>query len=238
MNIAICDDNPIILGQLETIIETSINRQHEILNCDVFLSGNDLLNKISTDNKVYQIYLLDIEMPGINGLQVAEIIRENDDKAIVIFLTSHKQLMQKAFDVLAFYFLLKLLDENELKHIIRKAIDKINSSRNLFYFQVSKSKYCIPYESILYFESDKRLVKVHTEKELYSYYDTMQNLMKKLNLSVFVQTHASFIVNLNYVKILQGDVVVLTNNCMIPVSKKYIKDFNKCYRDFILKRMW
>ena len=46
--------------------------------------------------------------------------------------------MQKAFDVLAFYFLLKPLDENELKHIIRKAIDKINSSRNLLLSGIEK----------------------------------------------------------------------------------------------------
>ena len=102
MRIAICDDEKIFRDQIKKyILEVSSDS-----SIDEYTCGDDLAGSESN----YDIIFLDIEMPGISGIETAEKLRENGSDADIIFLTSHVEFVYEAFKVRAFRFLQKPID--------------------------------------------------------------------------------------------------------------------------------
>lgn len=237
MNIAVCDDNIQVLGKLEKIVYDCFGGDSNQLLCDIFLSGEELVGKIQTDKNRYQIYILDIEMTGINGLQVASFLRKEDYNAIIIFITNHKELMQEAFDVVAFNYLLKPIDEEKTKQVILRAMQFLSLKKSVFQFKKRKRIYTVNNDEIQYFESNKRKMYIYTDYNVYEYYDTIKNVLEKVELKLYVQVHTSFIVNMDYIETVYKEYVILKCGINIAITKKYFKSFNSSYRNFILMRI-
>ena len=237
MNIAICDDDVQILGEIEKIIYNCYNGDTNLFLCDSFLSGEELLNHLKKEPRKYQIYILDIEMKQINGLQIASIIREEDYNAIIIFITSHKELMQEAFDIIAFHYLVKPINDEKVMQVLSRAIKLLNLKKSIFHFKIGKKLHVLHYEQIECFESNKRKIIIYTKENTYEYYEKIKELMKKLDLLLFVQVHNSFIVNMEYIKLVDGESIVLNTGKRIAITKKYYNNFNNTYRNFILMRV-
>lgn len=104
------------------------------ISSDVFLSGGDLLRCLQSGSH-YNIYLLDIEMPGQNGIEIASVIREQDRDAIIIFITDHKEYVYEVFEVLPFRFLRKPVTAQKLSRILLDAAEHIQVSKRLFFFR-------------------------------------------------------------------------------------------------------
>lgn len=237
MNIAICDDNMYMLDKLESVVSSCFQRNDNDYSCDAYSSGEEIIKNLEKQNK-HQIYLLDIEMKKINGLQVAAKIREFDQEAIIIFVTSHDELMPEAFNVLAFNFIVKPFDYNQAKHIILKAIQTIRQRQVLFQFVIRKKTYTLYVNQITFFESINRKVIIHTTtNDQYEYYGTLKELKQKLNHYLFAQVHNSYIVNMEHIKTMSGEGIVLNTGDNILVTKSYHKEFHEAYKSFVLMRV-
>lgn len=232
MNIAICDDDIKMLGLLEQIVFECFNGDLQQFVCESFTSGEELISYIQK-NIGFQIYIMDIEMKEINGLQTAAQIRAVDKNAIIIFVTSHKELMQQAFDVLAFNYIVKPLDRENTKRIILKAIEFIQDRQSIFYFKIGKNSFTINYGDIEYFESNKRKILLHTSKNMYEFYGKLKEL--KLNTN-FSQVHTSYIINLEKIQSVSKSQIIMNSGIEIKISKKYYTSFNNNYRNFLIKR--
>lgn len=236
MKIAICDDDLLMCGKIETIIYKSCKDGQIQVECEVFDDGAELLSKVM-DMYEYQIYVLDIEMPQIDGLEVARRIRQKSDHAIIIFITSHRELMQEAFEVLAFNYLVKPLEDERVAQVLLKAIDYVVKRKREYIFKNGKATQVIIYEKILYFESQKRKMLIHTVNGKYECYASIKETLNQLDLKQFTRIHASYIVNMEQVKTTIASEIELQTGEYIPISKKYCRGFNDAYREFILKRM-
>lgn len=235
MNIAICDDDITVLGLLEKIIDECFMGDGRLYQCDAYTSGDELL-KYYEQQSNYQIFLLDIEMPGRNGLEVATRIRENDRNAVIIFVTSHQELMQKAFDVLAFNYLIKPIQIDVTKRVLFNAIDFINIKKTVFHFKHGKNMYQLNYEDIECFESDKRKIYVHTDRESLEFYGKLSEVMDELSTQYFAQLHNSYIVNMEKIHSVCKESLIMKSGREILITRKYAKSFNDRYRNFILRR--
>ena len=221
MRIAICDDSKENLALLEDAVEKIYIRDVEI---DCFYNGDSLLSYLEKKEEFYyQIYLLDIEMPGINGLDVARRIRGMDKRAIIIFVTAYSDYVFSSFEVQPFRFVNKPIDLQKLESVINAAVNFIYTSKKYIFISVEKAKIQICCENIMYFEGDKRKVNVYTIDEEYSFYSKMSDLENMVDNSWFVRIHVSYLVNMDYVKELYLDEIVLTNGKHLPISKKYRK---------------
>ncbi|MDR2022364.1 MAG: LytTR family DNA-binding domain-containing protein [Hungatella sp.] len=237
MNIAICEDSMQMLGKLEMLVYECYNGDDRQFTCDTFLSGEEMLNSISKDHTQYQIYILDIEMKAINGLETASMIRKTDQNAAIIFVTSHSELMQEAFDVLAFHYLIKPINEEKAKQVILRAIEAQSQRKTTFHYKVKKKISTLCFEQIEYFESYKRKIYIHLTDGADEYYGKLKDVLGQAGAGGFVQVHNSYVVNMDYIKFTDALHVILRSGAKIPITKKYYNEFNATYRNYVLKRM-
>ena len=88
-------------------------------SCEVFSSAEELLEK---GNPFYDLYLLDIQLGQMTGMELAEKIREKDDHAVILFATNYKEMIRKAFQVSALDYLVKPLDEVEVRQALLRSV--------------------------------------------------------------------------------------------------------------------
>jgi len=114
MTIAICDDVEIICGQIEKLVK------NQMPNCDTkrFASGGRILK----EKEKFDIIFLDIQMEGINGIEVARLLRNKKEDAVLIFITGIKEYVFEAFDVSAFHYLLKPIEEKKFIEVFARAV--------------------------------------------------------------------------------------------------------------------
>ncbi len=235
MQIAICDDSKDNLALMEDIID-SIKIRDAVIDC--FENGESLLNYLSNNSDVfYQIYLLDIEMPSINGLEVAKKIRSVDQRAIIIFVTAFSDYVFSSFEVQPFRFVNKPIDREKLEDVMHAAVNYIYTSKKYIFISVEKARIQLPCETIMYFEGDKRKINVYTTEDKYSFYSKMSDLEKMIDNNWFVRIHVSYIVNMDYVKAIYTDEIVLNNNIRLPISKKYHKSVKLEHMRYLKWRM-
>ncbi|MBP5554460.1 MAG: response regulator transcription factor [Lachnospiraceae bacterium] len=235
MRIAICDDSKENLALLEDVVDGLKLRETEV---ECFENGESLLRYISDSKEnFYQIYLLDIEMPGINGLETAKQIREIDKRAIIIFVTAYSDYVFSSFEVQPFRFINKPVDREKLENVIHAAVNYIYTSKRYIFISVDKAKIQLCCEDIMYFEGDKRKVNVYLPEETYSFYSKMSDIEKMVDNSWFVRIHVSFIVNMDYVKAIYTDEIVLNNGAHLPISRKYQRSVKLEHMRYLKWRM-
>lgn len=237
MNIAICDDNPKIIGQIETLLLSFFEHDLNQFNYEAFLSGESLVNHLTKEESSFQIYLLDVEMKSLDGFEVARFIRERDQQAIIIFITSHVEWMPEAFEVNAFHYLIKPIDELKVKQVLTKAMEQLSLRKMILQFTIQKKVYTVYLGEVEYFESMKRKMIIHLKNgEEYEYYGTMKEVIDKVSTQLFTQVHHSFVVNMDYVQMKSGETIVLQSGREIAITKKFHQSFQSAYRKYVLMR--
>lgn len=118
IKIAVCDDEILIRKELKNLI----NKQFHEVEVSEFSSGREFLES----KERYDITFLDIAMEGLSGIEVAKCIRrkqemERDNKDIIIFVTGYRDYMEDAFDVNAYHYLVKPINEKKLS-LMRRGV--------------------------------------------------------------------------------------------------------------------
>ncbi len=230
IKIAICDDDPQVVKTLKDFLNDSAE-----FNCDFLNNSNDLKMSICNQSAAYQIYLLDIEMPNVDGLEIAKLIRQNDLNALIIFITSHGQYTHEAFDVCTFNYLVKPIDFAKLQQVLDKAKKYIAKNKQAFCFHYNHNYYTVEYERILYIEKFKRQnVLYTTDGERYVFNMTLYDLKKHLDKTILVNIQRSVIINLQHLlKISNGFVYLKKLKDPIYISKNYMTPLKENHLNYL-----
>lgn len=234
ISIAICDDNLYAVSEIERVLEQI---PHQTILFDAFYSGEELLKYVLSSHEYYDIYLLDIEMKSVNGLEVAKQINLFSPNSLIVFITSYEKYIYEAFDALAFNFIKKPIDNQRFQAIIEKAICFIEANKKKFYLTQNNSKKSILCSDIYYFESEKRKMIVYCVTQTFCFYSSVKQVLEQLDSTIFNQTHASYIVNMNFIDTIYREHLLLTNGKEIPISKKYKKSLMDGYHFFLRRRL-
>ncbi|MDU5334493.1 LytTR family DNA-binding domain-containing protein [Enterococcus sp.] len=237
MNIAICDDNPKMIGQIETLLLSFFDNDPNQFSYEAFLSGESLIDHLNREEAHFQIYLLDVEMKALDGFEVARSIREKDQQAIIIFITSHVEWMPEAFEVNAFHYLIKPIDEVKVKQVLTKAVEQLSLRKMILQFTIQKKIYTVYLGQVEYFESMKRKMIIHLKNgKEYEYYGTMKEVIDKVSSQLFTQIHHSYVANMDYIQTKSGETIVMQSGREITITKKFQKSFQQAYRNYVLMR--
>ena len=229
-NIAVCDDEPIFCEIAGELCRKHFADVKESCNIFSFHNGSDLLNS----KRDLDIVFLDIDMPKLNGFDTAKLITDRSPHTIIIFLTSHSEMMQKAFYVSTHRFLLKPVNEAELFEALRTAADKIRSSRLIL---VDNHEYCkkLHLSDILFLESLGDGCAIHTQKQCYTSRHPLKYYASALSGNSFLQINKSFVISLEHVSYYNNDTLLMDNSDTINISRRSKKAFVDAFHSFVKK---
>lgn len=230
LRIAICDDEQPVRMQLRKLVERQIDA--DILE---FGDGESLLES----GEELDILLLDIcigdtvDGPNMNGMETARKFREKS-RALIIFITALREYACQAFDVEAFHYLLKPVDEAKFKAVLAKAarLADYRKAREPLVVKVEGSYYSIPAEDIYYAESGGRKIILHTVRGNLSYYEKMDHLEKKLG-SAFFRSHRGYLVHLGKVASYDSGGITMENGDRVYLSKQKYAKFIETYMEYL-----
>lgn len=217
LNVAICDDIPIVSSMIENFLYQYSNCA---FNCDCYNNPANLIDNLEEEN--YEIFILDIEMPVMNGLDIAIEIRKKNINAYIIFVTSYDNYMPDVFKVNTFDYLVKPLDKNKLYNTLDRLLYFIKNDCAKFCYVKRNNQYITSFQSILYFEKKGRYVLLYENERIDKFIMSTKELLSKLDNN-FIQIHTSFIINVNYLERLLGNKVILKSESKVslPISRKY-----------------
>ena len=227
MRIAICEDNE----SDQRILMNAINDWANTLKVSVeILCYPDAEMFMTTQTNIaFDLIFLDIEMGKMNGIELAEHIRQLDHNVQIVFVTSHSQYALAGYEVNALHYLLKPLSQMKLIPVLDKA--------NLFWRDNKKETLLIPSKfgqheislgSIFYINIDSHIAKIHTDKEIIESRKTAEEF-EKLLPSHFMRCYRSIIINLLKAESMRKDSVILSNGDKLPVSRNFSKKVNDAY---------
>lgn len=234
IRIGICDD---VTEQVKIQQQMLENIAHDLcLNVEVgcFQSGEDLLCEIEQKGSM-DIILLDIEMGGINGVEAARLIREKDNRVILIFISFFDQYCKEMISVQPFAFLDKPVSEEQLEPVIRRALKVLGEKDEIFEYTYKKVSHKILLRKIRYFESDKREINIHSTDGIYSFYkklDEVEVQLEKTDVK-FLRINKSYLVNMNYVKEFRYEKVVMDDGKEMRIGPRYKDKVRESYFEII-----
>jgi len=222
LSIAVCDDEIIeccsMAGKIKGILEEMkipcIVRQ--------FDNGRELLQAPES----FDIVFLDIMMNGLDGMKTAQFFREKASDKILIFVSSSRKYVFEAYDVEAFQYLLKPVDDRKLKNVLQKAVLKTEGrSREFIIVSRERQKKKLFLDDIYYFEIKGRMIDVHGAEGIFSYYGQIGGLENKLRDKGFFRCHKSYLINLKYVDGYNRQEVIMENGEKIMIAKRRYDKF-------------
>lgn len=230
IRIAIVEDEKRESDQLAEYIEQFSEETGEKFSIKCFESGFDFLSDYNAD---FELVLLDIEMPEIDGMQTAQRLREIDKNVAIIFVTNMAQYAIKGYSVNALDFMLKPISYQNLKLKLQKAIDYVKKNTNFSLVVKTKTEHKrISIKDIRYVEVFGHFLVLHTEREDLQIRGSLSKLEEDARFCCFSRCNDYYLVNMCYVTAFTPTSVSL-NGIELPVSRRKKKEFFEKLTNFL-----
>lgn len=216
MRIGICDDEPQMRAVLEQTVLQWVKDGERLCQVQSFASAEQLL--FAYEEQAFDILLLDIEMPGMNGIDLSKKIRETDEHVQLIFITAVSDFIGEGYEVAALHYLIKPVKPEKIAEVMDKACKNLKSSEAVLSLQTESGVRLILQRSISYLEANGHYITVHTDDGNFEKKSTLQEMLSKLD-ERFYRCQRSFAVNLFRVKKVSRTEVELTGGCCLPLSR-------------------
>jgi DNA-binding LytR/AlgR family response regulator len=232
IRIAIADDDTRFLSEIVEMVQCLFNGTEEETEIKQFVTGRALMTELDAETS-YDIYLLDVEMPGADGVQLAEKIRKYDQNAYIVFITSFEKYAIKGYQHHIYHYVMKEEYQEKLPGILLEIQKKIEEGTKRYYKIESERKHQkIRWDNIVYVEKEKnkgKYVKFHCNNgNDYEERETLQNVYSKLPEREFAYTYRSQIVNLRYVEEEVRGVIKITGMMEpITISAQLLPEFRR-----------
>lgn len=219
MRCVVVDDERFFAERLKETVQNYIMKKGgvAIVKC---LDAYSLLNML-TEGENYDLYLIDIEMPGIGGLQLADKIRKIDSSARVIFVTSHEKYALKSIKFRAYYYILKTEYEEELPLILESVWKELNIEPEAHYeIENGLNHFRVPLSNIIYIEKRQKYTIFHCRDNItYKERRTLTEVYENLPQEHFTMIDRGCVINLAYVGALTRYEVAMKNGKKLAISR-------------------
>lgn len=226
------------------IVEDSETDYRRIEECLTYLRGKDSVQYeidwyktgaafIVKYTPVYDIVFLDIDMPGMNGIETAQMLRQMDHSVALIFVTNMAQYAISGYEVEALDFILKPINKYSFAIKIKRALAR-TTKRNDDIVNVKSDGviHRIYISAIKYVETSGHYAIYHTLTENITEYTTLKDVEKKINRPYFARCNQSFLVNLKYIDSVNRESVVIDGTEMF-ISRRMHHSFLTAVADFL-----
>lgn len=240
--VGICDDEEYFLESLHALVNACGNENKYDLKVAEYQEGAALLKDIASKASVPDLLFLDIDMPGLSGMDLAVRLRKDGYEGIICFVTSYSNYALDAYGVEALGYLLKPAEYAEVKRLMEKAVIQIfykqdarEAAKRYLEINTQRGKVLITVDKILYLEKRRNQCVIHQESGEIVCYETLKNLFQRMDQTRFCYTHQGFIVNFDKIKEVGQNAVYLGEDREIPVSRRYQKALEERHMDMIYR---
>ncbi len=224
INFAICDDNRIDSQYVNELIKKWARNKKYQIHIDIFQSAEAFLFHY-TQNKEYDILLLDIEMKKMDGVTLARMIRKSNKSVQILFITGYSQYIAEGYDVEALHYLMKPIKEEKMFDVLDRAVTKLIQNEKHLLLKLSDEMIKIPLHEIIYIDVNRNYVTIHANKD-YTLKKTLGEIEKELD-EKFFRIGRSAIVNLKYITRITKTEVFLSNGFSLPLPRGIYDALNR-----------
>lgn len=223
MNIAIVEDEKEVANEIMSMLSRYAKINDTDIACEYYPEAVSFLEKYKFG---YDVVLLDIELPGMNGMKAAERLRKRDGEVIIIFVTNMAQYAVKGYSVDAFDFIVKPVVFNHLCQVLDRAKKSIGLNRDTpkIYVRKQDETVAVNIKEISYIEIINHTLYYHVGNEELTATGKMSAIENMLAKYGFARCNNGYLVNLRFVQSVKG-YTVNVNGTSLPVSQSKRKSF-------------
>ena len=231
MKIIICDDEQAFVDSLIIRLKTELSEYDKDVVFIPFSNGVDAVEYAESQD--FDVIFLDIDMPNMNGFEVAEKIREKRTNVAVIFCTCHEDFVFSSFEYQPFWFVRKNNME-DLSAAIEKLVKKIRCDNREYIFKSGKKHVTMRLNDITYFESKDHNVLIYTNCLSEQFVSKLSDVESQLEGFGFVRIHVGFLVNCKHIKkISSSNSVILENGTELSISRSKLKETQNKFQKYM-----
>ncbi len=224
LQIAICDDEQEMAAAHRQAVEAALSNCRAVGEIAVYTHSDNLFCDIVEDGFHFDLILLDIEMPGKNGMELAKELRPCLPHVKIIFITSHVEYAIDAYELAVFRYVPKNDEKKRLMSALEDAIRLLLIEDGKVYtIQTNSRLEKIPYREIYFIERDGKNVSITWEKGISKVRGSLQQIYDELEAEEFIFIDRGCIVNLIHVMQVKNSMVFLENGASLPVSRSHLQ---------------
>ena len=240
LSIAICDDETTDVEQITSFAQEYLHHHPELAgHVRAFRHGQELLRYVEK-SRGFDLYLLDIIMPGLNGIQTGQRLRAFGDGGEIIYLTTSSSYAIDSYSVRAFFYLLKPIDKEQLFEVLDEAVDQLKRRRQRVALITTRDgPRRILLDQILYVERVGRRLRyccsdgcIDSVSLRMTFHGAVEPLLADPR---FFQCGSSFAFNLQHVAGVKGQGVLLDNGASVAIPHVSVPSFKNAWGRFWLE---
>ncbi len=236
--IAICDDEPIWTERIQECVRHIFDDAHIECMIDVFHDSDEIMERIE-EQRSYDIYLFDVEMPNYNGMKLTRALRRHASQATVMLVTAYLEYAIDAFELSVFRYIPKTDLENRLNRAFQDLFALEESKTNQSYVICNSRRFeRIAHAEISYiYKHQKNTVFVCTDGTETSIRKTMAEVYKELADETFIYLDRCYIINVRNVKKITGNQIQFVNGASLVVGISHIGKVKQYISEYWAKRV-
>lgn len=234
MKIAVCDDIQNDLTHTRDLMLEYCSQTMLQAEIDLYPDGAALLQYVADGE--YDLYLLDIYMEPVGGMEVAHRIRQVDRDAEIIFITTSPDFALEGFGVHAIGYLLKPLTQKALTSLLNHHSHRFASSARYITIRHERSERKILRRSVVYVEVFGKQTILHTLDGSYRTWTSLEEVERQLDGEPFLRCHRSYLVNMEYIERAAGADFILEDGTRIPLPSHEATQYKKAWQDYVFSK--
>ena len=215
-NFAICDDDSAQRDYMTQAVHKWAADHGHTLTTACFPSAEAFIFQYS-DEKSYNILLLDIEMNEMSGVDLARTVRRGNKEVQIIFVTGYMEYIADGYDVEALHYLLKPVVEEKLFAVLDRAVEKLKRNERILTFDLGYESVRVPLYEIRYADVQRNYVTVHADND-YTIKTTLNDIEAQLD-EYFFRAGRSYIINLKFIRRVTKTEIHLSDGVIIPLPR-------------------
>lgn len=230
--IEVCDDDNIIRENLCSLCSDILTNDSVEYRLEPFRSACELEKRLDTESCPFDLLILDIQMEGMTGMELARSLREKGNRVSIIFVTACENYLGEGYGVQPIHFLLKPVRRETLASAIHTDL-KLNYIPKTVVVHIGKKLVHLSLSDIWYIESYNYSIVIHQSNGNSTYYFSLSDFEKQLPMGQFARCHNSYLVNLDEVREIGRTELSLQSGETLPMGRTYYKAFQSAFVRYI-----
>lgn len=228
--IALCDDEEALLRLVSGLVGEWAAARQTVCGIETFPSAEAFLFQYQED-KSYDILLLDIEMTGMDGVELARTVRRDNEAVQIVFITGYSDYIAEGYEVSALHYLMKPVNEEKFHQVLTRAVGRLARNEPFLTLELPGETVRVPLPEIRYLDVQQNYATVHAGRDY-----TLKRPLAEFEAALdrrFFRAGRSCIVNLTCIRRVTRTEAELTTGERIPLPRGQYEKLNRAIIDRI-----